>query len=262
MKKKQFPFAAHPLPRVNTRQYFKALHDLTAVTPSYWTEYTSDRYLKDWNLSVSPKDYKLVKLQPNSSAYSAVEKLALKTWQSQYVGHGQDAVGLNQLNYKNMKITKIERMESPLLFEGYWNYREKILLRASQKGRQFKSLGQISQAKNGEVRTSQIADKCLQVEIYPGINEHYLFHGTQEGFIENIFTQGLDGRIANNPFFGQGIYCAESSTKSDQYAGKSFLVKHSSKNICWNVIPKFSNIHVDWNFSGVEERPYAARCKT
>lgn len=222
MKKNQFSFAAHPLPQVNTRQYFKALHDMTAVTPSYWTEYTSDRYLKDWNLSVSPKDYKLVKLQQNSSAYSAVEKLALKTWHTQYVGHGQDAVGLNQLNYKNMKITKIERMESPHLFEGYWNYREKILLRASQKG-QFKSLGQISQAKKGEVWTSKIADKCLQVEIYPGINEHYLFHGTQEDNIENIFTQGLDGRIANNPFFGQGIYCAESSTKSDQYAGKSFF---------------------------------------
>uniref|UniRef100_A0A8B8DC01 Poly [ADP-ribose] polymerase n=2 Tax=Crassostrea virginica TaxID=6565 RepID=A0A8B8DC01_CRAVI len=211
------PSTAHPLPRVNTPQYFKALHDLTAVTPSYWTEYTSDRYLKDWNLSVSSKDYKLVKLQQNSSAYSAVEKLALKTWLSNNVGQGQDASGLAQLNYKNVSITKIERLENPHLFEGYWNYREKILVRASQKS-QFKSLGQISQAKNGEVRTSQIADKCLQVEIYPGINEHYLFHGTQVSYLKNIFTQGLDGRLANSPFFGAGIYCAESSTKSDQYA--------------------------------------------
>lgn len=223
MKKSQFSFPAHPLPRVNTPQYFKALHDLTAVTPSYWTEYTSDRYLKDWNLSVSPKDYKLVKLQQNSSAYSAVEKLALKTWQSNNVGQGQDASGLAQLNYKNVSITKIERLENPHLFEGYWNYREKILVRASQKG-QFKSLGQISQAKNGEVRTSQIADKCLQVEIYPGINEHYLFHGTQVSYLKNIFTQGLDGRLANSPFFGAGIYCAESSTKSDQYAGTSIII--------------------------------------
>uniref|UniRef100_K1PDC3 Poly [ADP-ribose] polymerase 14 n=1 Tax=Magallana gigas TaxID=29159 RepID=K1PDC3_MAGGI len=202
---------------VNSKPYFENLYKMKAVTPSYWTVYTSSKDLATWNSRVSSKDFKLEALKSSSQTYSAVEKLALNTWKSQFVGKGTDAVGLAQLNYTKIQITNIERLESPHLFEEYWKYREKIFLRASQKG-QFKALGQIPHAKSGDVATTQIADPCLQVEIYPGINEHYLFHGTQPSLITNILTQGLDGRIANNPFFGNGVYCAESSSKSDQYA--------------------------------------------
>lgn len=206
------------MPPVNTKPYFQYLYKMKAVTPSYWTVYTSNNDLATWNSSISSKDFKLVALKSSSPTYSAVEKLALNTWKSQFVGKGTDAVGLAHLNYTKIQITNIERLESPHLFEEYWKYREKIFLQASQKG-QFKALGQIPQAKSGDVATTQIADPCLQVEIYPGINEHYLFHGTQPNLITNILTQGLDGRIANSPFFGNGVYCAESSSKSDQYAG-------------------------------------------
>lgn len=130
---------------------------MKAVTPSYWTVYTSSKDLATWNSRVSSKDFKLEALKSSSQTYSAVEKLALNTWKSQFVGKGTDAVGLAQLNYTKIQITNIERLESPHLFEEYWKYREKIFLRASQKG-QFKALGQIPHAKSGDVATTQIAD--------------------------------------------------------------------------------------------------------
>ncbi|XP_061183685.1 protein mono-ADP-ribosyltransferase PARP14-like isoform X2 [Saccostrea echinata] len=210
--------SASNLPPLNTKPYFKALYDAARVPPSYWTKYTSNKTLADWNTTVSQKAYELVDLNiADPQMYRAIESLALKTWQSQFVGKGIDSAGLDQLNYTKIKITSIKRLENPHLLEEYWKHREKIFLKASQKGA-LKSLQQISQAKNGEVLTTKMADLSLKTEIYPGINEHYLFHGTQPTIIKNILTQGLDGRVANNPVFGNGVYCAESSTKSDQYA--------------------------------------------
>lgn len=55
-------------------------------------------------------------------------------------------------------------------------------------------------------------------DTYPEINEHYLFHGTQEERIATIASQGFDLRLHDKAMFGAAIYAAESSTKSDQYA--------------------------------------------
>ncbi|XP_062595054.1 uncharacterized protein LOC134256426 [Saccostrea cucullata] len=202
---------------LNSKQYFEDLYHKKPMPPSYWTKYTSSKTLADWNTTVSQKAHEQVDLNPSNPIYKAIKKLALTTWKSQYVGHGVDSAGLAGLNYTNIRITGIKRLENPHLFEEYWKYREKLFLRASKKG-VLKPLQQISQAKNGEVLTTKMADPLLKTEIYPGINEHYLFHGTEKKYIENILTQGLDGRLANSPFFGKGVYCAESSTKSDQYA--------------------------------------------
>ncbi|XP_070198587.1 protein mono-ADP-ribosyltransferase PARP12-like [Littorina saxatilis] len=50
------------------------------------------------------------------------------------------------------------------------------------------------------------------------VNEHYLFHGTKQEFIDKIVNEGLDSRIANDQaMLGPGIYASESPTKADQY---------------------------------------------
>lgn len=206
------------LPLLNTKQYFKNLCKVTAKTPSNWTVYTSDKDLATWNFTPLRVKFKLVDLKADSETYSAVEKLALNTWKSQFVGKGSDAEDLAQLEYSNIQIINVERLESPGLFEKYWQYRKGIFLRASKKG-QFKSLGQIPLAKSGEVATTRVADPCLQVNIYPGINEHYLFYATRSNTVPKICASGIDGRLCDQRFFGHGIYLAESSTKSDQDAG-------------------------------------------
>ena len=59
--------------------------------------------------------------------------------------------------------------------------------------------------------------RCVQV------NEHYLFHGTKRSALTKIYGQGLDFRVANKSMLGSGVYAAESSTKADQYTGKTPL---------------------------------------
>jgi len=61
----------------------------------------------------------------------------------------------------------------------------------------------------------------LDKNLVSEINEYYLLHGTKPGLVSSIFHDGLDFRMSSDkPMFGKGAYCAESSTKADQYAGK------------------------------------------
>ena len=60
----------------------------------------------------------------------------------------------------------------------------------------------------------------LDKNLVSEINEYYLLHGTKPDFTSCISSDGLDFRVASaTPMFGKGAYCAESSTKADQYAG-------------------------------------------
>ena len=54
------------------------------------------------------------------------------------------------------------------------------------------------------------------------MNEHYLFHGTKRNALAQIYTQGLTLRAAKKRnMLGPGLYATESSTKADQYTGKT-----------------------------------------
>jgi len=61
--------------------------------------------------------------------------------------------------------------------------------------------------------------KSLEEDIVPEVNEFVFLHGTKKDFVDVIMDQGLDSRISASVYFGSGVYCAESSTKADQYAG-------------------------------------------
>lgn len=75
----------------------------------------------------------------------------------------------------------------------------------------------------GDLLTTLKMPKLLNTSLYLDVNEHYAFHGTKSSYVENIVRKGIDPRKATERLlFGQGIYCAESSTKADQYAGIVF----------------------------------------
>ena len=61
----------------------------------------------------------------------------------------------------------------------------------------------------------------LEAVLVPEINEYFLLHGTKPDTVDVIASQGLDCRLATSRYFGRGVYCAESSSKSDQYAGRN-----------------------------------------
>ncbi|KAJ8297708.1 hypothetical protein KUTeg_024239 [Tegillarca granosa] len=182
--------------------YYKDLYKKPLHPPGYWSHYDSSKSLKDWNISRA-----LVKtVSVDQSTYDAVEKLVMDTWKQQFVGHGQDAAGLDQLG-----------VENPHLFEKYANHRADMFRKAGNIGT-FKSLESHSNVQEGPVLTTSKCDSILTQDMYPEINEHYLFHGTCVDKVEAILSQGLDFRLAGSAALGSGVYSAESSTKADQYA--------------------------------------------
>ena len=68
--------------------------------------------------------------------------------------------------------------------------------------------------------------KILEGQLVPEINECYLLHGTKESTTNVIAHDGLDFRVGSEKaMFGIGAYCAENSTKADQYTGLKSLIR-------------------------------------
>ena len=188
--------------------------------PRYWKTFHSGKTIKDWDIST--KDKKAVRHKVDQATFDAVENLVQVTWQKQYVGQGKDAAGLQNLNYTHIVVKKVERVENIYTFKKYVEHRNDHFKKAVSANGPLPRLEGIPVAQKGPVQTSQIISKdgILHQEIYPDINEHYLFHGTKADLVDTIVNQGLDSRLAGDKaMFGPGVYCAESSTKADQYSG-------------------------------------------
>ena len=56
------------------------------------------------------------------------------------------------------------------------------------------------------------------------INEIYLFHGTKFDNVTGILKEGLNFKKSSVGLYGKALYFAESSEKSDQYAGNCYLI--------------------------------------
>ena len=206
-----------PRPNSSTPDYFTWLANRPIRTPSLWTHYCNSKRINDWNPHVA--DVKLVAV--SAKERKAIEDLVQNTWRSDLVGIGKDARGLDSLAYNRIIVTKIERVENPKLFQKYAQDRESLLKKVGSRKRFLQSLENAINVRSGKVKTSIYLDKTVFSDIYPGINEHYLFHGTPVQYVDAIVRQGLDARLNKRGAFGQAVYAAESSTKSDSYAGIS-----------------------------------------
>lgn len=180
----------------------------------------SSFYLQSWKVDCDDDSFKL--LDVDSTTYKAVEKLVQSTWQSKKLGHGHDAEGLSDLHYTSVKVLKVQRLENIDLYENYCHFRAGLFNKAGVIG-VFEKLSSISQGSKDIFTTNCLEeDSVLKKELYPEINEHFLFHGTKPDTYKKILSQGLDFRMAREyGMFGQGVYLAESSTKADQYTGKA-----------------------------------------
>ncbi|XP_060577021.1 protein mono-ADP-ribosyltransferase PARP14-like isoform X2 [Ruditapes philippinarum] len=204
-------------PPKGTKDWFKHQYKTNPRSPGYWTEFTDNKTLKDWRLDCD--DVRPKRILVDQQTFDAVKKVALETWQKQHVGQGRDAKGLDSLNYSNIRITKVERIENCELFEKYALKRQDLFHQASKQG-EFTRLDKVKGSSGKIMTTSSIPkDSALSRDIHLEINEHYMFHGTLESVVDTIIKQGLDCRLGGaSAMFGQGVYAAESSTKSDQYA--------------------------------------------
>lgn len=213
---------AAPIAKRGTKAFFSQKYQEELHPPSYWTSINSKMSLKRLNSQTSPGvPYKVV--QVDKKTQDAVAKLVDSTWKQQFIGHGKDAAGLDKLSFTKLSVKKVERIENPFLFEKYAQGRAQLFNKAASSG-PFSPVENLPNANGPVLTTSTVIPSELTDDICPEINEHFMFHGTQDAKVNAIMSNGLDCRVANNfAVLGMGVYCAESSTKSDQYAGTSLL---------------------------------------
>lgn len=213
------PSAPPESPAPGTPAFFLWMYQYQDKPPSYWSIFGPAKSLKEWNSQTRRERYKLVKV--TKQIETAVSKIVEQTWIPKFVGKGRDGAGLEDLNYTNIQVTKVERIENTELFEKYVQMRGKLFHKAGVLETPFGQLGDLTTGvKKRRIYTTGKADKNVFTDVYPEINEHYLFHGTQEDRIPTIATQGFDIRLTDKAMFGAAVYASESSTKADQYADK------------------------------------------
>lgn len=214
-----------PRSQKGTEDYWREVLE-NHKTPLYWKKFKGGY---DIQYHLRNEDNYCQVNQVDQETFTAISELVEATWDQSHVGHGADA---RNLSHQNIKVTKIERVESIELFSQYSHQREKIIRRMLKSG--LTSYPKITTvAQHGDVLTTLKMPKLLNTSLYLDINEHYVFHGTKSTFIENITKKGVDPRKSGDRLlFGQGIYCGESSTKADQYTGMYLKKLEETRFLC------------------------------
>ncbi|XP_061184897.1 uncharacterized protein LOC133192906 [Saccostrea echinata] len=225
--------------RHGTEEYWKKLVEEPPV-PTYWKHFKDGKSLFDYVKGLFTSTEKRYEVDPKT--FHAIRKLVERTFNPELVGQGADA---RNLNHKKIHVQKVELIENIDLYQEYSLKRRKMLAKSinKTKGAKFPTKLQMVPGKQGiqnvvakgAIVTEKIIDERLKKDIISELNEVYLFHGTKSQFVGNIVSKGVDPKHGSDSgMFGRGIYCAESSTKADQYAddkdkrgqkGKMFLMR-------------------------------------
>lgn len=187
------------------------------VSPPYWTKFGGNTPLT--HLSKATRAEKRWTLVPvDKPTEKAVRGLVQATWAEQLVGKGRDAVNLN---HKRIRVDKVERIENIDVFSKYAAKRlEQFRMLAEEGSSTLTPLEHAPIKTQGAIATTLKSTSILYEDIFPEINEYYMFHGTKPDVVQTLMMQGLDCRMSDDKaMFGTGIYGAETSTKADQYAG-------------------------------------------
>ena len=183
--------------------------------PRYWTVFKDGMGVRDTIKDIF--NIAAVKMhEVDARTQNAVRNLVEKTFTTKLVGQGKDAVNLS---HSGLCVTKVERIENMKLYKEYSDRRADFTRRLGG-GFTYEKLESKPHAKHGEIMSAKHTDPLLQSDLYHEINEFYFFHGTDASNVKKITKNGLDPRLGSDAgMFGPGVYCAESSTKADQYAG-------------------------------------------
>lgn len=104
------------------------------------------------------------------------------------------------------------RLENPITWTQYRNKAAELAARHEADGVEFCP------------QLQPRVPECMYpegVEIDESMNEVYLWHATKHNTVDTIINEGFDERVCNlGGLFGAGVYFAEESCKSGQYASK------------------------------------------
>ena len=201
--------------------------DYEPEIPAYWKNFKPGATIQNALAFVKTrtKDYIRETLDSQDPIYKAIKKLIKHTWDGNKIGQGNDAKGLEQLNYTKMQVTKIQRVENLQLFDKYLHHRKHLFLSMFRKNKTRLAPVESLPGCTGRAQTEDL-EKCgvFKDELHPEVNEHFFFHGTAEDAVDVICDTGLDCRLGSHQaMYGPGIYGAESSTKADQYTGTEVI---------------------------------------
>ncbi|KAK3597472.1 hypothetical protein CHS0354_041891 [Potamilus streckersoni] len=202
------PAANKPKPsRNDTKEYFAYMYQSDPETPNYWEKFHHKKTVKEWNGSNGDLSIKI--FQVAGSGLSDIIQFVYNTLKEQ-----------PSSEFKNIEVKEVQRLENLQLFYKYVSFRQSQFSTVSKTG-ELAPLERIKVCKQGQPLTSKNTKRgcILDQDIYPEVNEHYLFHGTKVANLDGIFHQGLDNRLAGKGRFGNGIYCAETPAKSNKYTG-------------------------------------------
>ncbi|KAL5011701.1 hypothetical protein ScPMuIL_010252 [Solemya velum] len=197
-----------------TKEYWIEVADFPEIPP-YWDHFKHGASLLDvFKKFIGKPRHERIAVGDNVK--QAIIDLVNRTWRSDVVGKGNDAVGLS---HSKIQIKRVERIESLNLYTKYTNKRAELFRKLVDRGcNSYPAIDKLPRS-SGPVATSTKISQILMHDIYPEINEHFFFHGTKPENVKNILTQGLESRIGDaKAMFGPGAYGAESPTKADQYA--------------------------------------------
>ena len=225
-----------PHNRKGSDRYWKEMED-NHTTPPYWKKFKGGVHLRNIVSKFKQEDRCHI-YDVDGRTFKAIESLVNDTWDDTHVGHGKDAAGLQ---HQAIKVTKVERIENLDLREKYLHERSILIRRLrDHELKQFPALEHIQGCQKGEIMTTKVMNKLLSNDMHPDLNEHYLFHGTKAEYVRNIAHKGVDSRKAGDrAMLGCAVYCAESSTKADQYSGNVYLVLNIDNSSASNLMGRF-----------------------
>lgn len=120
-----------------------------------------------------------------------------------------------------LEPVKIWRVENPLVWLHYSAHRMERLRRRLEIGNEL--LRFAASSFDPPPRTFGLLAKPMRGALLSDISEHYLFHGTSPSGAVGIKEHGFDinqaGKHAGS-LYGPGLYFAENSSKSDEYASE------------------------------------------
>ncbi|XP_005108913.1 uncharacterized protein LOC101854754 [Aplysia californica] len=202
-------------PNRDTTEFVSYALSCDELFPSYWSLNSPAKVL-EIKESYDPDLHEKI-VDVDQQTFDCIAKLVADTWDATRFGIGSDAKRLKELNCSQLRVLKVQRIENPALFDRYHLHRIEILRRTEKNGQLYPKLESVSPFQT-QPETMRL-DQFLAKELLREINEHYFFHGTHAGTAGAVAKQGLDPRIANpGAMAGRGVYLAEKSTKSDQYA--------------------------------------------
>ncbi|GAM20617.1 hypothetical protein SAMD00019534_037920 [Acytostelium subglobosum LB1] len=144
-------------------------------------------------------DYKEVDVYPNTKEFMWMSDLFASTLSSMHKGKST----LSPIIFNSLKVTRVVRVQNPVVWMRYEHRRQKILDDAGGNCPKVPLI--LTDIPNGP-------------EVNSKANETFLFHGLNVSSIPGIVKFGFDPRFCSlEGMFGAGLYFAENSSKSNQY---------------------------------------------